>query len=349
MRTRAFAALALAGVLGGFASCAPLRQEVFTPASDFGGPRFDVEAEQFVSYDGAALGLTVWAPPGDAAPWAAVVAVHGMSEWADAWHLAAPYWAEHGVIVYAYDQRGFGRSPGRGVWAGTELLANDLETAVSLARARHPDAVVAVVGQSMGAATAMTADARRPAPLADRVILSAPAVRGWSALPWHYRVSLWVAARFAGGADVRPPRGIGVQASSNMEALYRNGRDPLFLHDTRIDMLEGLVGHMQAASRTSPGRDGPTLLLYGANDQVIPEHAVRGVAERMGPCGRSAYYAEGWHMLFRDLQAQTVWDDVLGFLRDPAAPPPSRAPAAPGASVETEWSRCPANMDGDDA
>jgi len=49
----------------------------------------------------------------------------------------------------------------------------------------------------------------------------------------------------------------------------------------------------------------------------------------MGPNGRTAYYAHGWHMLLRDLQAETVWRDAEGFMRDPAAPLPSGAPPIP--------------------
>ncbi len=32
---------------------------------------------------------------------------------------AAPWFADEGVALYAYDQRGFGGSPNRGIWAGT--------------------------------------------------------------------------------------------------------------------------------------------------------------------------------------------------------------------------------------
>ena len=38
------------------------------------------------------------------------------NDYANAFHMAAPYWAERGVKTYAYDQRGFGRSYGRGEW-----------------------------------------------------------------------------------------------------------------------------------------------------------------------------------------------------------------------------------------
>jgi hypothetical protein len=41
---------------------------------------------------------------------------------------------------------------------------------------------------------------------------------------------------------------------------------------------------------------------------------------------RTARYAQGWHLLLRDLQAPVVWEDALSFIRDPQAPLPSGAP-----------------------
>ena len=39
-----------------------------------------------------------------------------------------------GVATIAYDQRGFGRSPQRGIWPGKDLMVEDLRTVVALAR-----------------------------------------------------------------------------------------------------------------------------------------------------------------------------------------------------------------------
>jgi alpha-beta hydrolase superfamily lysophospholipase len=205
-------------------------------------------------------------------------------------------------------------------------MAKDLVAATQAARAAHPDATLAVVGESMGGAVVLYTAAHVKGPLADRVIVSAPGVRGWSALPWPYRLSLWTAARVAPGWAAEPPSGLHIYATDNMEALYRNGRDPLFLRKTRMDTLYGLVSLMESASKARPDHATPLLLLYGKNDQLIPIKAVEKIAPNLEPCGRSAFYEKGWHMLFRDLQAETVWKDVVSFLKSPQEPLPSGAP-----------------------
>jgi alpha-beta hydrolase superfamily lysophospholipase len=42
-----------------------------------------------------------------------------MNDYAEAFTLAAPIWAEEGITTYAIDQRGFGRSPAGASGAGT--------------------------------------------------------------------------------------------------------------------------------------------------------------------------------------------------------------------------------------
>lgn len=139
---RRLIALALAALL---AACAQITvQKPLAPEPTFAGPR--LEADRFVSFDGASLGLTHWDAAGGA-PWAVIVGVHGMDDYANAFHLAAPFWAGQGIATYAYDQRGFGRSPQRGVWAGDALMTEDLRTIVALVRVRYPHAIIAVAGR----------------------------------------------------------------------------------------------------------------------------------------------------------------------------------------------------------
>jgi alpha-beta hydrolase superfamily lysophospholipase len=67
----------------------------------------------------------------------------------------------------------------------------------------------------------------------------------------------------------------------------------------------------------------PLLILYGVNDEVIPEGATRRLLERVTTPHRVMLYPDGWHMLLRDLQAETVWEDVRAWIEDPEAALPS--------------------------
>jgi len=321
MKVRTLAVIALALVL---AACAkPFVQGPLRPDASFTGPR--IEADAFVVQDGARLPYWSWAPDGRE-PWAAVVALHGMNDHKAAFRLAGPEWAKAGVVTYSYDQRGFGQAPGRGTWAGP-LMVEDLRTVVALVRARHPEATIAVVGESMGGAVAIEAFASDRPPVADRLVLLAPAVWGWSAQNPFNRASLWVSARLLGSRAVTAPDWAvrDIRASDNIEALIANGRDPDFIKATRFDALHGLVDLMEAASEDLGRVKGPTLMLYGANDQIIrPGPTLRALERAGSPANlHTGFYPDGWHLLNRDLQRDVVFRDVESFLRDPAAPLPS--------------------------
>ncbi len=313
------------------AACAPMMQKALTPSAGFAGPGFS--GDRFTSFDGSQLGLSTWAATGAYAdnPWAVVVGLHGMDDYANAFHMAGAWWAGQGITTYAFDQRGFGRSPQRGVWAGQDLMTEDLRTACAVARRKHPKATIVVAGESMGGAVAIAAFASDRAPDADRLILFSPAVWGFSQQPLPYSASLWVASHTLPGYVVEPPRFIAkrIWASDNVRELIAMGRDKLMIWGSRFDTLWGLVSLMETGWRQIDKLRVPTAYLYGAHDQIIPPPASISAAARLSAPGRTLYYEKGWHLLLRDLQAETVWRDSEAFIRDPSAPPPSGAPPIP--------------------
>jgi len=316
------AALCLAG-------CAPIIKRAGVPGVDFNGPKITDDA--FYSFDGAKLGLTHWDPPAGAEPWAVIVGLHGINDYSNAFHLAAPVWAADGIATYAFDQRGYGRSPHRGVWPGEALMTEDLRTFCALIRQRYPHAVLVVAGVSMGGAVAIDAFASNRPPTADRLVLLAPAVWGWSSQPLPYKTALWVVAHVTPSLNLEPPDFIAskVYASDNIEELRAMGRDRLMLWGARADALYGLVNLMQDASTGVARIRTPTLYLSGAHDELVPATAMLRAVHRLPQGDRTGYYANGWHLLLVDHQAPAVWRDVESYIRDPAAPLPSGAPPIP--------------------
>jgi alpha-beta hydrolase superfamily lysophospholipase len=325
--TRWLAALLAAVMLAG---CTPLMiQQAGRPPMGFQGPR--IERDAVISFDGAKLGLSEWDAQGE--PWAVIVGVHGMNDYANAFHMAAPWWAEQGVTTVAYDQRGFGRSPDRGIWAGDDLMVEDLRTVTALVRQKYPKALVVVAGESLGGAVAAEAFASDQPPMADRLVLLSPAVWGWKTQPLPNKTLLWFAANFTGPKVYTPPHWLTdrVSPTDNRDELIAMGRDPLMIWGARSDTLYGLVNTMDKAAEAVGQTQVPTLYLYGAHDEIIPKTAAFKAASRLKPTDRSAYYANGWHLMMRDREGPMVWRDILAFIRDPAAALPSGAPKIPTA------------------
>lgn len=283
------------------------------------------EENAMIAHDGARLGLTVWKHDGEQASEHVIVGIHGMNNYAGEFRLAAPEWAKAGMTVYAYDQRGFGRSVGRGFWPEEDLMRQDLRTAVSIARARHPDAIVTVVAISMGAAVAVTAFASEAPPDADRLILSGPGLRGWSVMNPAYAGALRVIGGVSPGMIVRAPAAARPTLTDNEAFLAVQEADPLHMRENRVDQLTGVVTLMEHADQRIAHLPAglPTLISYGAKDEVIPVAGPRRVAGKLPAHVRTVYYPEGYHVLLSDLQRGRVIGDYAAFIRDPAGDLPS--------------------------
>lgn len=289
------------------------------------------DEEAMIAQDGARLGLSVWNAKGVSTPRHVIVGVHGMNNYAGEFRLAAPEWAAQGRAVYAYDQRGFGRSVGRGHWAGEELMREDLRTAVNLARERHPDIPLTVIGISMGAAVAITAFASSRPPQADRLILSGPGLVGWGVLRPAYAGALKLMTRLAPGLIVSPPSFMKPKMSDNGSFIRQQDADPLHARINRVDQIAGAVTLMEHAHEVAdllPG-DLPVLASYGAHDGVVPPAGPSRTLKRFPASVRTVYYPDGYHILLSDNQRDKVIADYAAFMDDPAVSLPSGCGAWP--------------------
>ena len=146
-------------------------------------------------------------------------------------------------------------------------------------------------------------------------------------MPVLYRVTLAVADRTVPWLKLSG-RGLGFMPSDNIEMLRALARDPHIIRDTRVDAISGLVDLMDRAYDKVAAVPGPVLYLYGRKDEIVPPAptaaAVAALPDRGGRV-RVVWYAEGWHMLLRDLQGETVWNDILAWIGDPVARLPSGA------------------------
>ena len=244
---------------------------------------------------------------------AALIAVHGFNDYSNTYAFPGSWWMGQGLTTIAYDQRGFGEAPNFGIWPGQDLLVKDLAVMVREVREKYPGKPVYLIGESMGGAVVMTAVTSDSFPEVDGVILSAPAVWGWKSLNIFYKAVLWTAAHTFPETTLTG-KGMGIQASDNISMLQNLGADPLFIKETRIDSLFGLVSIMDAAYDVAEEITPPVLLLYGANDQLVPKKPVEEIAARLPEGTDIVFYEDGWHMLMRDLQAPIVWKDIADWI-----------------------------------
>jgi len=282
-----------------------------------------IEGDHFVSFDGTRLPLRSWSVP-EQRNRAVIIAVHGFNDYSNFISDAALWFSAQHISVYAYDQRGFGNAPGRGLWPGKAAFSGDLQALIQAIRTRCPDKPLFLLGESMGAAVILQSVASGAADV-DGVILAAPAVRGWDAMPWWQRWGLKAAAMVMPSTTFTG-RSLGIVASDNREMLIALGRDPLVIKATRVDTIYGLVELMQSGFEAVDQLQAPALILYGEKDQVIPKEPVLATFRPLTAAHsdqRLYLYKNGYHMLLRDLQAKVLWQDIVSWIGDTQALLPS--------------------------
>ena len=216
------------------------------------------------------------------------------------------------------DAEGTGGLPDRAVLDVVEdgdliKLVRLIDDAVSYAaqvRDRWPGVPLTVIGHSMGGGVVLAAAERLRA---DRIVLATPAIWGGAALNPLHRLAAWSAAtvvperRFTGKGVVK------IVPSDNRDALHAIWADPLYLAPPSAREIFGLVRLTDLAADAAPRVKTPALMLLGGKDQIVPNATVRRVFARLTGETRLIEYPDGWHLVFRDLQAQRVWDDVAAW------------------------------------
>ena len=285
-----------------------------------------LNANTFLTEDGANLPFRHWLPKTD--PHAILIALHGFNDYSRFFQQPGEYLSKHGIACFAYDQRGFGAAPKRGLWAGGEAYSHDLLTLARLIKQRYPNRPIYLLGESMGGAIIITAMRQTDIPGVAGVILVAPALWARSTMPWYQTSLLWTLAHSLPWLTLTG-KGVRVMPSDNIEMLQALGRDPWVIKATRIETIYGLADLMDEAFDSAALLHGSTLMLYGEKDEIIPKKPTYAFLQRFLATSTTektvAFYQQGYHMLLRDLQAPKAWKDIAAWISNKPEELPSGA------------------------
>lgn len=313
--------LLLVGMLGG---CMPT---IYPSGAKTTAAHLDKSA--FITEDGARLPLREWPVQGE--PKAVIIALHGFNDYSRFFDKPARYFSARGIVSFAYDQRGFGAAPKRGLWAGSASYADDLLTLARLVKARYPRSPLFLLGESMGGAVVMTAVKNDAADLIDGIVLAAPALWARKTMPWYQNSLLWMLAHTTPWLRLTGKGVVKVTPSDNIEMLRELSSDPWVIKGARVETLYGLANLMDLAFNSADSLREDTLLLYGEKDDIIPKEPTYAFLQRFLQHNHAdeektvAFYTQGYHMLLRDLQAEKTWRDIAAWIEARNARLPSGA------------------------
>jgi alpha-beta hydrolase superfamily lysophospholipase len=266
----------------------------------------------FDGVDGVRIVYDVWTPEGN--PRGVVVLSHGYAEHARRYDHVAQRFGEAGLVVYALDHRGHGRSGGKRVWLKRlSHYIDDFAALVDIAARDYPDLNRAVMGHSMGGGIVFAYGAEHPDDYV-AMVLSGPAVAAQLDAPLALRVVGKAVGKFFPGA---PAKKLPTDAiSRDPEVVARYNADPLVYHGwlpAGISRALLQVGENQpqlAAKLTAP-----LLIVHGDQDKLISVQGSRMLAENVASSDVALKVYPGlYHEVFNEPEKDRVLDDVTSWI-----------------------------------
>ncbi len=272
----------------------------------------------FDGVGGVRIVYDTWTPEatagGAGGPRGVVVLSHGFGEHARRYDHVAQRFAAAGLVTYALDHRGHGRSGGKRVYVkDVSEYTGDFATLVGIAAREYPELPKVVLGHSMGGGIVFAYASEHPADY-ELVVLSGPAV----AAQGDVKPMLAIVGKGMGallpGLPVQQLDATAVSRDPEVVAAYNN--DPLVWHGK---VPAGVARALLLVGESMPQRaravTKPLLVVHGSDDRLIPAKG----SERLVECVASEdvhlkIYPDLYHEVFNEPEQDRVLDDVVSWI-----------------------------------
>ncbi|MDH6195812.1 alpha-beta hydrolase superfamily lysophospholipase [Mycobacterium frederiksbergense] len=268
--------------------------------------------QTFDGVGGVRIVYDVWTP--DIEPRGVVVLSHGLGEHAGRYHHVARRFGESGLIVYALDHRGHGRSGGKRVYLrDMSEYVGDFHTLVGIAAAEQPRLPRIVLGHSMGGAIVFSYGVEYPDEYT-AMVLSGPAVAAQASVSAFMAVVAKALGKIAPGLPVQTLDADAVSRDPEVVAAYK--ADPLVWHGK---VPAGIARALVIVGQTMPQRasalSAPLLVVHGEQDRLIQVAGSCRLVECVGTQDvHLKVYPGLYHEVFNEPEKAVVLDDVTSWI-----------------------------------
>lgn len=266
----------------------------------------------FDGVGGVRIVYDVWTP--DTSPRGVVVLSHGLGEHARRYDHVAERFGAAGLVTYALDHRGHGRSGGKRVRVKSiDEYTGDFGTLANIATREQPGLKRMVLGHSMGGGIVFAYGVDHQDDF-DLMVLSGPAVAAQTGVsPGKLLLGKAVGSllpdlpveELDSNAISRDPA---VVAAYNADPLVHHGKIPA-----------GIAKALVTVGQTMPQRarhlTKPLLVVHGAEDALVPAAGSQLLVDCVGSSDvHLKIYPELYHEVFNEPERDRVLDDVTAWI-----------------------------------
>ncbi|MCV7225716.1 alpha/beta hydrolase [Mycolicibacterium komossense] len=274
----------------------------------------------FDGVGGVRIVYDTWTPDdshgqgGASGPSGVVVLSHGFGEHARRYDHLAQRFGDAGLVTYALDHRGHGRSGGKRVYLkNMSEFTDDFGTLVGIADTEYPTLPTIVLGHSMGGAIVFAYGTDHVDDY-DLMVLSGPAVAAQADVSPLLTIVGKVVGSIAPGVPVQEldanavSRDPAVVAAYNADPLVHHGKVPAGIAKALLEVGETMPRRAVAITK-------PLLVVHGEKDRLVRATG----SERLVDCVGSQdvhlkVYPELYHEVFNEPERDRVLDDVVAWI-----------------------------------
>jgi acylglycerol lipase len=266
--------------------------------------------EKIDSAKGLKIFVRSWTP--DSRPRAVIVVCHGVNSHGGQYLSVGEQFAEAGLAAFALDLRGRGRSEGERFYVEDVAdYVSDVANTIALAKSRHPDLPVYLLGHSAGGVVSATYVLDNQAQLAGFICES---------FAFQVPAPGFALAAIKGLSHVAPRLPVlklrNEDFSRDPRAVAALNNDPLTAHEVQPAMtVAALVRaderlHDEFASITLP-----VLIMHGTSDKATVCRGSQFFYDTVGSKDKTLKLYDGhFHDLLNDVGKEKVMGDVMDWL-----------------------------------
>lgn len=245
-----------------------------------------------------------------------VILVHGLGEHTGRYREFAEYLLSRGCSVYAYDYRGFGKSPGkRGDIENFEDYFRDLYRFVQILNDPWGRAKTVLLGHSLGGLIGLAYGIKYPESI-DGLVITSPGLKAYP-VPKHLEVLAKVCNVCVPWLPLKNPLPAD-KLSHDPAVVEAYLSDPL-VHFT---VTPRFYREVQKTMKFTIDRAGeikrPLLLLYAGDDQIVNPEGVRefGLNLARDLEQEIVCYPKMYHELLNEVGKERIWERIETWIRE---------------------------------
>ncbi len=248
-----------------------------------------------------------------------IVFLHGFTNHSGNYAYVGEWFANQGFDVYAYDHRDHGRSPLRNQPCELEDVVSDAREVIRHVYELNDGKPITLMGSSMGGAISILASQGEVQKMLAGLVLWAPQVVSTARRKFVFKL-LSLASGVMPNTKLST-KGVSVnnlpRQCDDKAFTDKIANDDLILRNPSLGLVHRVLAMGDLAAQASYEKGFKVLMLFGGNDTLIFKHDIKMFVKRLDDEGvdiKYIFYPENRHMLWGDLNRETLYQDTLSWM-----------------------------------